>query len=441
MASDQTHRFPAKPTASISPCFAAYRLLACLLVAALCVAHPSLAQARTAHQDTPPTHTVQAGETLSEIAQAWGVPLDELMALNGIDDADAVRIGQTLRLPAISRDATPPPPAQAVPPASDPPASDQIVRLNQTVTVRAEDTLARIALRHGVDLSALLALNGLNEASDTIRAGQSLWLPATGDDLQVADPDRTHTVQPGESLGLIAQAYGLGLGDLLAANRIGDPDTIQPGQNLLIPGTPKEGVSATIGPARAGFLYHNVQSGDTMSQLSQTYNTTPQAIIRYNGLPDESTLYSGLEVRIPYGPPVLDRTHPPTPYTGTEFVISITRQHCWVMQNDTILYSWRCSTGQGEWATRTGTFPIKTKQALAQSNAYRLDMPFWLGLYDVGNYENGIHGLPVDWGTGEKLWDTLVGQPATFGCAMLLDEDAATLYNLAYLGMPVHIVD
>jgi hypothetical protein len=54
-------------------------------------------------------------------------------------------------------------------------------------------------------------------------------------------------------------------------------------------------------------------------------------------------------------------------------------------------------------------------------------------------YENGIHGLPVKWDTGEKIWGGLIGQPATFGCAMLDDEDAKTLYDLAYLGMPVYI--
>jgi hypothetical protein len=59
----------------------------------------------------------------------------------------------------------------------------------------------------------------------------------------------------------------------------------------------------------------------------------------------------------------------------------------------------------------------------------------------VGAYENGIHGIPVESSTGEKLWDTLVGQPATFGCAMLLDDNAKTLFDLAYIGMPVHIVD
>ncbi|HRJ42500.1 MAG TPA: LysM peptidoglycan-binding domain-containing protein [Caldilineaceae bacterium] len=320
-------------------------------------------------------------------------------------------------------------------------ALPRIVSLNRRVLVRSGDTLGGIALRHGVNLAALLALNNLPPESSELAAGQELLLPATADDLRVAAPDTLYIVQSGESLGLIAQAHAVSLPALMAVNRIQNADTIHPGQELLIPGPVKEGKGQPVGPARSGFFYHQVQLGDTMSQLAQMYDTTPQAIMRYNGLPDAQTIYYGLEVRIPYGPPVLSRELPPTPHTGTEFIVSITRQRCWVMQNDVPLYDWKCSTGQGQWATRTGSFPIKTRQEVAQSSAYRLDMPFWLGLYDVGSFENGIHGLPVEWSTGEKLWDTLVGQPATFGCAMLLDADAATLYALSFLGMPVHIVD
>lgn len=335
----------------------------------------------------------------------------------------------------------PPPLPAAALPAQAAPAPGQVRSLNRIVPVREGDTLGLIALRYGVELAALEAVNGFPPGHTAITAGDSLILPATGDDLRVVAPDTLYTVEAGDSLGRIAERYGVSLQALLSANRISNPDTIHPGQELMIPGQQREGAAPAIGPARAGFFYHTVQPGETMSHLSRRYDTTPQAIVRYNGLPDESTIYSGLEVRIPYGPPVLARRLPPTPYTATEFVVSITRQTCWVVQNGTILYTWRCSTGQGQWATRIGTFPIKTKLEMAESSAYRLDMPYWLGLYDVGTFENGIHGLPVEWSTGQKLWDTLIGQPATFGCAMLMDEDAATLFHLSYLGMPVHIVD
>jgi len=430
------NRFPYFPKSVRGATPACWLVAFCLLLLLFVALNRGSALAQAQPQETPPTHTVGVGETLSEIAQRYGIPLADLLATNGISEADSVRAGRELRLPVPRLPETAEP---ALP--TQPQTVGQIVSLNRTVSVRPDDNLGRIALRYGVGLSALLALNGLGSAADTIRAGQELRLPATADDLAVTDPDRVYVVQRGESLGRIAQAHGVTVQELMAVNRISHLDTIQPGQELVIPGEIRAGQAGAIGPARAGFYYHNVQPGETMSQLAHIYNATPQAIVRYNGLPDEQTIYAGLEVRIPYGPPILERLRPRTPQSGTEFVVSITRQRCWVMQDGTVLHDWRCSTGQGQWATRTGSFPIKTKMELAKSSAYRLDMPFWLGLYDVGNYENGIHGLPVEWDTGEKLWDTLVGQPATFGCAMLLDEDAASLFALSYLGMPVHIVD
>ena len=164
------------------------------------------------------------------------------------------------------------------------------------------------------------------------------------------------------------------------------------------------------------------------------------AILEYNNLPNEETVYAGLELRLPYGPPPLPQKRPPVPISSSSFLVSLSRQQCWVFQGEQLKEQWNCSTGYGEWITRTGTFQVQTMLETAKSGAYRLDMPYWLGIYDVGEYENGIHGLPVSWETGEKLWDGLIGQPATFGCAMLDDDDAAALFDLAYLGMPIHVV-
>jgi lipoprotein-anchoring transpeptidase ErfK/SrfK len=121
--------------------------------------------------------------------------------------------------------------------------------------------------------------------------------------------------------------------------------------------------------------------------------------------------------------------------------VSLSRQQCWVYQGDRILYSWSCSTGAGERRTKPGNYAVQSKIFNAKSNVWKLDMPYWLGIYDVGPYENGVHGLPVAWKTGKKIWSGLIGQPATFGCAMLDDAAASTLFRLAFIGMPVHVIN
>lgn len=444
-------------------------------------------------QPTPrplPTYAVQAGETLSEIAKQYGISLTRLMLYNGLRDADAVYEGQLLRIPppedetdAATPSATAPPPVDATPTPTattlptvadaptvaeesatekaetgqSPPdttatapqatapsvALDRLTTsLNSVYTVRAGDTLTQIALRTGVDFETLRQLNGIAaDAIGDLAAGQTLILPARGVDLQVQTAEQSYTIEPGDSLGSIANQFDLTMADLLAANWITDPDTIVVGQRLIIPGKRLEEEAPTqVGPLRRGYYYYTVQVGDTLSELANAFNSTKLALLEYNGLPDEETVYSGLELRIPYGPPALPIQRPPTPASGTNFVVSLSRQQCWLFQGDHVAYSWTCSTGYGEWITRVGTFAVQSKIENAQSSAYRLDMPYWLGIYNVGPYENGIHGLPVEWDTGKKIWERLIGEPATFGCAMLDDRDAVVLFERAYIGMPVHII-
>ena len=89
-----------------------------------------------------------------------------------------------------------------------------------------------------------------------------------------------------------------------------------------------------IGRPRSGFYYHTVQPGDTLSELARDFDSTQLAILEYNDLPDPETVYNGLPLRIPYGPPPLPVETPPTPLGGTRFLVSLSRQQCWVLDGD-----------------------------------------------------------------------------------------------------------
>jgi peptidoglycan endopeptidase LytF len=431
---------------------------------ATATAAPSATATATPSTDLPDTYTVATGDTLSAIARRFGLDIDVLRALNRIGDADNILVGQTLRLaPEFAPiDAAAPTPQETVTDAAptDTPGAttpvptvelpiersgNPIGSLNRTYQIRTGDTLNLIALRTGVDAESLRRLNGFASLNAALNAGQQLILPATGDELRPRTPAREYQVKPGETLSRIAADYGVTLGALLQANRIADPNAVYPGQTLLIPtaaeNAASDGLQIQIGPARSGYFYYTVQPGDTMSEIARNLNTTMLAIQTYNNLPDVATVYNGMELKIPYGPPPLNRTLPPAPPSGTRFVVSLSRQQCWVYQGDRILHSWPCSTGAGERRTKPGNYAVQSKILNAKSNVWQLDMPYWLGIYDVGPYENGIHGLPVAWKTGKKIWSGLIGQPATFGCAMLDDTEASTLFRLAFIGMPVHVIN
>ncbi len=412
--------------------------------------------------DVPDTYTVQPGDTLSAIAKRFNLDLATFRDINGIGDADSILVGQTLRLTPANPpvEETSSPTAAETPIAENDEATDTplptieapiersgnpLGSLNRTYIIRPGDTLGLIALRTGVDADSLRRLNNFDSLNAPLSAGQQLLLPATGDELRPRTLAREHRVAPGETLSQIAANYGVSLGALLQANRIADPNAVFPGQPLLIPSVADSDASGRpltpIGPPRSGFYYYTVQTGDTMSAIAKALNTTMLAIQTYNNLPNTETVYNGMELKIPYGPPPLDLTLPPVPISGTRFVVSLSRQQCWVYQGERLLYAWPCSTGAGERRTKAGNYAVQSKILNAKSNVWRLDMPYWLGIYDVGPYENGVHGLPVAWQTGKKIWSGLIGQPATFGCAMLNDTDASTLYRLAYLGMPVHVIN
>ncbi len=431
---------------------------------------PPAAGAEEVPQAATLSHTVKPGETASAIAKRYGVPLRDLLRANGIANADLLRSGAELVIPGPALEAAVAT-AEAVvtvAPAEQAAASAEVAMsaqadlapeiahtvsgdlglperpatsLNRTYTVGSGDTLGRIASRQGVDAEALRVLNGL-PASPQLVAGDTLLLPATDSELLVRTPDNVYTVQSGDSLSAIAVAQGVDLGALMAVNEINNANSLRAGQELVVPGRTVHGAGPLlrVGPAPSGYYYYTVQAGDTLSELADGLNTTKTALMDYNNLSDESVIFSGMELRIPYGAPQLPKRTPPVPVSGNSFLISLSRQQCWVLTGTQVRYAWNCSTGRADRRTKTGSFAVQSKIDMAQSNVWRLDMPYWLGIYDVGRVENGIHGLPIDWDTGRKIWTRLIGQPATFGCAMLGDENAETLFNLAYLGMPVTIV-
>ncbi|HEX5501821.1 MAG TPA: LysM peptidoglycan-binding domain-containing protein [Thermomicrobiales bacterium] len=105
-------------------------------------------------------YTVQPGDTLSEIAEAYGVPLATLVAANGIADPNLIVVGTDLAIPGAGAG-----------PASPAPAPEALYR------VQAGDTLAGIAAASGTSLAALLAANPQIPDPNLIVVGQVVRLP------------------------------------------------------------------------------------------------------------------------------------------------------------------------------------------------------------------------------------------------------------------------
>jgi LysM repeat protein len=103
------------------------------------------------------THEVKAGETLSGIAQQYGISAASLAAANNITVNDVIRIGQQLVIPGLSRQA-----------ALEAGAARH--------TVAAGESLSTIAQQYGVSTSALMAFNDITDPNK-ILVGQVLLIP------------------------------------------------------------------------------------------------------------------------------------------------------------------------------------------------------------------------------------------------------------------------
>ncbi len=126
-------------------------------------------------------YTVRAGDTLFSIAARSGLTWQELAAANGLGEESILQIGQELRIPSRRARLQGEVSEASAPESASATASVQSATASATpgqpslYTIQPGDTIISIALRHGLDWQALLALNGLNESS-ILQPGQQIRL-------------------------------------------------------------------------------------------------------------------------------------------------------------------------------------------------------------------------------------------------------------------------
>jgi LysM repeat protein len=123
---------------------------------------------------------------------------------------------------------------------------------------------------------------------------------------------KQYVVQDGDTLFGIALQYGVTIEALAAANKIGNPDMIRPGQTIVIPSasftyTKPTPAAAPPQPAaganRAAFQY-TIQTGDTLFGLALQYGVTVRAIATANQIADPEFIRPGQTILIPADSPV-----------------------------------------------------------------------------------------------------------------------------------------
>ena len=205
---------------------------------------------------TAATITVRSGETLSEIADRYGVSTRQLMRLNGLRDSDYIEAGSRLEIPG--------------PRVSAGPGRHR---------VQPGDTLDDIAARYRVSSRDLMLVNGLRNANH-VEAGQTLKLPSNAviaqsrpkpAPINVTPGASEHTVERGQTLTQIARAYKLPVATLIDINAISNPNKVTVGTTLYLKAPDQPLAQAEPNPTAKP----QPQPSKTASQVAIT--STPQA--------------------------------------------------------------------------------------------------------------------------------------------------------------------
>ncbi|MBF0759093.1 LysM peptidoglycan-binding domain-containing protein [Ligilactobacillus murinus] len=239
------------------------------------------------------TYTVKAGDSLYRIAKNHNISLQELKSLNNLN-SDLIFAGQVLKVSGqVSSSQSSTNTSQS--------SNQTQTSGNGTYTVKAGDSLYRIAVNHNMSLQELKNLNNLS--SNLIMPGQVLKVsgqvsssqPSTNTNTSQnsnqtqTSGNGTYTVKAGDSLYRIAVNHNMSLQELKNLNNLSS-NLIMPGQVLKVSGQVSSSQSSTNTsqssnqPQASGNGTYTVKAGDSLYRIAVNHNMSLQELKNLNNL-------------------------------------------------------------------------------------------------------------------------------------------------------------
>ena len=243
------------------------------------------------------TYTVKAGDSLYRIAKNHNMSLQELKSLNNLS-SNLIFAGQVLKVSGQV--------SSSQPSTNTSQSSNQTQASgNGTYTVKAGDSLYRIAVNHNMSLQELKNLNNLS--SNLIMPGQVLKVssqvsssqPSTNtsqsSNQTQASGNGTYTVKAGDSLWAIANSHKMTLNDLKRVNNLSS-DLIYVGQTLKVT---KGAVTTANKPNTQSNTNktYTVKAGDSLWRIASNNGTTVNQLKALNNLTSDM-IYVGQNLKL-----------------------------------------------------------------------------------------------------------------------------------------------
>lgn len=240
-------------------------------------------------------HKIRRGETVSSIANKYGVSQYAIFAANNLSRRSRIYAGKQLIVPVpLDRDYT----------RSSSKNYASYEADGSVYAVRAGDTMWDIARAFGTTVDALRRVNYIERGS-RIYVGQKLRIPASATKLKdknsgstptyaakdkssssSGSSKRTYKVRSGDTLWDIARANGTSTSRIRAMNGLGRSSRIYPGQVLVVAGEDP------------GLVTYKVRRGDNLSSIARRFRTSITRIAAANGLTDLDNLRVGSVLKI-----------------------------------------------------------------------------------------------------------------------------------------------
>jgi membrane-bound lytic murein transglycosylase D len=204
-------------------------------------------------------YVVKSGDTLGKIAKAYKTSVAELQAANGLNDT-RININQKLQIPGEGGLV----------------AGISLLNSERQFVSYGEPQFRPIKL---ADEFQLVHQSGSTPNTPLLAVSLNMNAVEADEGVQSLVPT-IYRVQRGDTLGAIAQRFGVSVSSIQAGNRL-DGTRIFPNQELTI-----HSATNIVDPPQPGTAQYQVQHGDSLYEIARRFGMSVDTLKQLNGLND-----------------------------------------------------------------------------------------------------------------------------------------------------------